>query len=292
MAPEVLEQNNQVFDEKIDIYSFGIILYELISQKIPYEEYEKTKKYKDQDDIKYNIINNNLRPTIPSDCPVIISKLINQCLSSEAKKRPQTKKIIQILKEIVGGTLHMGSFRIEDSGSNFNSSSSNIHIQIPVKSLRNNNIRAISPKMKIKIPSAVINSDDQTNNDVIKCMCCLSSNVCWIGYSSGKIIIFKFDSINSSFSMEKCLDVAHSQRVCGFLKVFKSIWSWGEDGKINIWSMRGILQKELIPFETSSPSCFTFIDSELLHPSSVSSVWIASTEGKIVQYSILVCFFI
>lgn len=76
MAPEVLM--SQPYNEKVDVYSFGILLYEIFSQSIPYSSPPISSSSKQQ----YTPINNPVnialavaqghRPSfalIPRDCP-------------------------------------------------------------------------------------------------------------------------------------------------------------------------------------------------------------------------------
>lgn len=43
MAPEVIESN--IYNRKIDVYSFGIMIYEIITNSIPFPELEKDEKF-------------------------------------------------------------------------------------------------------------------------------------------------------------------------------------------------------------------------------------------------------
>ncbi len=60
MAPEVIKSKK--YSEKADVYSFGIILWEMASRLPPFKEY----KWKD---ICFKVGDENLRPVIPKDCP-------------------------------------------------------------------------------------------------------------------------------------------------------------------------------------------------------------------------------
>jgi serine/threonine protein kinase len=62
LAPEVMKEVS--YTEKMDIYSFGIILCELISLVCPFSEYDHIYKGKPPDKFKKDVIT-GLRPTIP-----------------------------------------------------------------------------------------------------------------------------------------------------------------------------------------------------------------------------------
>ncbi|KAF2077450.1 hypothetical protein CYY_001223 [Polysphondylium violaceum] len=95
LAPEIMK--NQQYTEKIDVYSFGIVLWELISREVPFDEF--------YDELKWNTILEDkiikgLRPTIPSECPNPMKELISECWSDDPKKRPSFASIITRLQQM------------------------------------------------------------------------------------------------------------------------------------------------------------------------------------------------
>ncbi|UZO03231.1 uncharacterized protein OCT59_023639 [Rhizophagus irregularis] len=90
MAPEVLR--GQQYTKAADIYSFGIIMNEFLSEEIPFN------------DIPHNEflaikICKGLRPTISKDIPKLLADLIIKCWDAEIKNRPTTKELYQLLKK-------------------------------------------------------------------------------------------------------------------------------------------------------------------------------------------------
>ncbi|CAB4408553.1 unnamed protein product [Rhizophagus irregularis] len=88
MAPEVLR--GQQYTKAADIYSFGIIMNEFLSEEIPFN------------DISHNEflaikICKGFRPTISNDIPKLLADLIIKCWNAEIKNRPTTKELYQIL---------------------------------------------------------------------------------------------------------------------------------------------------------------------------------------------------
>jgi hypothetical protein len=91
------------FTDKSDIYSFGIILWELANRCIknkyeqPYSEYRHLQ-------FDFQIIiqaaKQNLRPTIPPSCPESFANLIRRCLDKDADARPNVIQVLDILKSI------------------------------------------------------------------------------------------------------------------------------------------------------------------------------------------------
>ncbi|EAL63927.1 LIM-type zinc finger-containing protein [Dictyostelium discoideum AX4] len=90
MSPELFKGNG--YDETCDVYAFGIVLWEIIARKEPYENINSWS-------IPV-LVAKGERPTIPADCPSEYSKLIKACWTDKPKKRPSFKEICDTLKKI------------------------------------------------------------------------------------------------------------------------------------------------------------------------------------------------
>ena len=76
MAPEVL--NNQAYTHKADVYSYAIVMYEILTRKTPYLGMNAGQ-------IALGVVNNGLRPdmkNIPKNCPVALVKIMVDCWNS------------------------------------------------------------------------------------------------------------------------------------------------------------------------------------------------------------------
>ena len=89
MAPEVIKGNT--YTEKADIYSYGIILWEIAAREPPYKKMSATQ-------VCVEVRDKDLRPTIPDDCPEPFANLIKKCWNRDPKKRPPFKEIIHELR--------------------------------------------------------------------------------------------------------------------------------------------------------------------------------------------------
>ncbi|GET02181.1 kinase-like domain-containing protein [Rhizophagus clarus] len=90
MAPEVLRGHQ--YTKAADIYSFGIIMNELLSEEIPFNDIPHDKFLA----IK---VCNGLRPNISKDVPKLLVDLITKCWDAEIDNRPTTKELYQLLKK-------------------------------------------------------------------------------------------------------------------------------------------------------------------------------------------------
>ncbi|EFA81294.1 WD40 repeat-containing protein [Heterostelium album PN500] len=95
LAPEIIK--NQQYTEKIDIYSYGMVIWELITRDVPFDEYFEELKWNSV--IEDKIIG-GLRPTIPVECPESYQSLIKECWHEDPKKRPSFEEIIVKLKHM------------------------------------------------------------------------------------------------------------------------------------------------------------------------------------------------
>ncbi|KAL4564269.1 hypothetical protein LXL04_028327 [Taraxacum kok-saghyz] len=91
MAPELLSGKNHMVSEKIDVYSFGIVMWELLTGDEPYGDLHCAS-------IIGGIVNNSLRPTIPTWCDPEWKGLMGSCWSCDPTERPSFSEISQKLR--------------------------------------------------------------------------------------------------------------------------------------------------------------------------------------------------
>lgn len=85
-APEILQ--TQQFDKKSDVYSFSLIMYQILTSSEPYAELKLLSNLH----ISSKIIE-NYRPKFPDSVNESLKKLIEQCWSGEPEKRPSFETI-------------------------------------------------------------------------------------------------------------------------------------------------------------------------------------------------------
>ncbi|POG73848.1 kinase-like domain-containing protein [Rhizophagus irregularis DAOM 181602=DAOM 197198] len=93
MAPEVLR--GYKYTKAADIYSFGIMMNELMSEEIPHNDIP-------HDHFLVVKICKGFRPKISENTPKLIVDLIIKCWDAKAENRPTAKELCQILREYVG----------------------------------------------------------------------------------------------------------------------------------------------------------------------------------------------
>ncbi|KAL4554244.1 hypothetical protein LXL04_039644 [Taraxacum kok-saghyz] len=91
MAPELLNGGSNKVSEKVDVFSFGIVLWEILTREEPYANMHYGQ-------IIGGIVNNTLRPTIPSDCDPEWRRLMEQCWSPDPAVRPSFTEITNQLR--------------------------------------------------------------------------------------------------------------------------------------------------------------------------------------------------
>eukprot|EP00937_MAST-01D_sp_MAST-1D-sp2_P003497 g3497.t1 len=90
-APEVIR--SQPYNEKADVYSFGIVLTELFSQKTPYHDSDKPPL-----EIAYHVAEFGMRPDIPAGVPGELCELTEACLAATPAERPAFVEVTRVLQ--------------------------------------------------------------------------------------------------------------------------------------------------------------------------------------------------
>ena len=93
MAPEVIEGTG--YNWKADVYSFGILMYEVITDTIPYPLFQNHKMSIFQFNNK--VVKENYRPEFKGPIKEALQKLIEECWSPDVNKRPTFEDIFNRL---------------------------------------------------------------------------------------------------------------------------------------------------------------------------------------------------
>ncbi|XP_047320085.1 serine/threonine-protein kinase STY8-like [Impatiens glandulifera] len=91
MAPEVIL--HKPYSHKADVFSFGIVLWELLTGELPYADLKPVKAAN-------GVIKEGLRPKIPETAHPKLVGLIEKCWHQNADMRPDFSEIISILQQI------------------------------------------------------------------------------------------------------------------------------------------------------------------------------------------------
>jgi serine/threonine protein kinase len=100
-APEILQQlkdgmsgSNLSFTSKVDVYSYGMTCYEIVTGHMPFE---------DRPAQNYDYVLNGHRPELPNDIDPLVREIITRCWHPDPSYRPSFKTIRALIHQAING---------------------------------------------------------------------------------------------------------------------------------------------------------------------------------------------
>ncbi|GAM19984.1 hypothetical protein SAMD00019534_031590, partial [Acytostelium subglobosum LB1] len=132
MSPEVIR--GDVYSEKCDVYSYGIILWEMLTRRLPYEDVVFNCEIERQ-------VLKGRRPELPiPNCPPDYLHLMTSCWDQDPEVRPQFDQIVHSLNRMISNyDIQEQKAKASFRGLRRTNSSSSIHIPPALENNNSNN---------------------------------------------------------------------------------------------------------------------------------------------------------
>ena len=89
MAPEML--SNKAYSCKADIYSFALVMWQIIERKHFFEEFQFSSQ------VEIQVVNHNKRPPFSDKFPKELKDLISACWHPDAARRPDAAGVLDVI---------------------------------------------------------------------------------------------------------------------------------------------------------------------------------------------------
>ncbi|KAH3760136.1 leucinerich repeat kinase [Pelomyxa schiedti] len=256
LAPEIIDAQSDGYDEQADVFSLGIVMYEIATRQYPYDEYAELPQYSRkkgdsfewrEQNMKTAIAHDGLRPTIPAYVPREFASIILSCWGKYPAGRPTATQI--------GNNLATLLSQEENSLSQHQDLAPLLEaVQFWERPLGEQKIWSLTEDMRGRI---------------------------WAGFADGTI---RRTLMSTGEISTQAVNLHHKTRIYSILSIENELWASSEFGKIFVLDMERLQVKcEISAHGEKGSIASIFCVRDPRDPSSPIRVWSASsTESTIV----------
>jgi len=250
VAPEVLA--GQDYDTSSDVFSFGVVLWEIMTGHFPYDEFTEVDGYfkqvhddtriLDEHEVKLAVVQNDLRPTVPTDLPSDVADCMRACWRASTLRRPTMASVCQTLFQAAGVPAPLVGDISRPSPLYFDPALSAQERELDEAEGRATPLSVfkrgakLSTKTRVTLAQRLELRSDDANIIHVSCLCYVSAADLkgyhiWVGLSNGFVVVFDNDGgLVHQWP-------AHDSRVVAMVAATDSVWCAFEDGHISVWSV-------------------------------------------------------
>ncbi|XP_070687535.1 mixed lineage kinase domain-like protein [Pempheris klunzingeri] len=93
-SPQMLHDINHSYSKECEMYSFGIVMWELATRQRPFEGYRSKEIYE-------KVCEERFQEPLPADCPEPLQQLIDACRAYDSFLRPSAGVLVDMLHSVV-----------------------------------------------------------------------------------------------------------------------------------------------------------------------------------------------
>eukprot|EP01104_Vermistella_antarctica_P008583 TRINITY_DN2152_c3_g2_i1.p1 TRINITY_DN2152_c3_g2~~TRINITY_DN2152_c3_g2_i1.p1 ORF type:complete len:2315 (-),score=537.97 TRINITY_DN2152_c3_g2_i1:61-7005(-) len=274
LAPEIMRKKE--YTVKADVYSYGMILWEIIARAIPFDEYKITFSSQLED----LIVEDHLRPTWPAACPESYQLLAEKCWHDDPNERPTFEEILRALAQI--GPVLAPNLSPLLYGPDGGSGASRLAPRMPDSTELSNSTESREPAPNQSagsgsvgtIPYEIIHAppfaaDVETNNSVRSLV--VVGDIVFCGFASGHLSAWAVETRKMLFFF-----LAHSGSVESMIGLTQAnqLWTSAEDRTMVVWDVSRCRNQSELPRKVKTVK--TPVAHCLLEVG--KNVWLGSTD--------------
>mmetsp|Transcript_560 Transcript_560/g.1284 ORF Transcript_560/g.1284 Transcript_560/m.1284 type:complete len:1538 (-) Transcript_560:24-4637(-) len=244
LAPEILQKKN--YNEKVDVYSFGVIMWELLTQEMFFGDITFMAQMEDR-------IIKGERPPIPEPESPIDEKygaLIRGAWSDDPEVRPPFLQLRNLLMEIAPDVLKDQTTRVlervqtlkmkKDDAGPSDPKDTQTQSREPSIRIGSRSEKAGSTELARSAAPALDRNSLQArfceklgHPDSVQIISLVGEQV-WVGTGGGIIFVWVSTARTMEFSIK-----AHTKKITAIIPVLNDVWTSSNDGSLKRWSKTG-----------------------------------------------------
>ena len=268
LAPEIL--SGKEYSEKADVYSFGVILYEILTLNQFFGEYTFMSVMED------DIIAGKRPQDLPEDDEFGLVELVKDSWQNDPIRRPPFTEIVSRLLTIIKkssfhSSINISNGEIRSKNSNFLQNHRSITEQANIQyeegpvELSSRIINSLYPKHDFGVTSLIV----ANNNEDL-----------WTTTINGSISVY---NIYDNYIKEKVIPAHSNHTISAITSVGDFIWTAAVDERvIKVWRQIDTKLVKIIP--TNSIDIISFININNISNNNINEVWAGSISGNIYTW--------